>query len=148
MRNFYVFISHLLFLNRFLLLLLRRRRRGFFPYRLLWWYVLRGRWRWCRVSGWFFVMGLLGLRFFLIIIFIGIGIWPVFLLFFLLLFLIENWLFNLSPLYNLRDNLWLHFWRFLFWMLLYWFRDYLCRGFLMLSIFWNRLILLCSLFLF
>ncbi len=109
---------------------------------------MRGRWRWCRVSGWFFLMSLLGHRFFFIIIFIGIGIWLVFLLFFLLLFLIENWLFNLRLLYNLRYHFWLNYQGFLFWRLLYRFRDYLCGGFLMLSIFWNRLILLCSLFLF
>jgi hypothetical protein len=103
MWNFYVFISHLLFLNWFLLLLLRRRRRDFLSYWWLRWYVLSGRRRrWCYLSGWFLMMGLLGLRFFLIIIFIGIGIWLVFHLFFLLLFLIENWLFNLRLLFNLR----------------------------------------------
>ena len=147
-----MFISHLFFLNWFLLLLLGRRRRGFLSNWWLRWNVLRGRW-WCRVSGLFFVMGFYWFRFFLIIIFIRLSIRPVFFLFFLLLFLIEHWLFELSMLNNFGDHLWLHFGRFFFrrfyfGRFLHGFRDCLCGRFLVLILFFTRLILLCSLFLF
>jgi hypothetical protein len=84
-----VFISHLLFLNWFFFLFLRRY---FFPHWRLWGYILRRRWRWGGVSGLFFVMSLLWLRFLIILIFYRLR--PVFLLLFLLL--IVHRLFGLS----------------------------------------------------
>ena len=140
-------ISHLFFLNWFLLLL---RRRDFIPD---WWLKRRNllrRRRWGRVSDLFFLMALLWFRLFLIVIVYRVCVWSVFLFFFPLL-LILNRLFNLSMLYNLWYHLWLNLWWFLFGrllLLLFHFRHHLCRGFLLVSIFMTRLILLCSLFLF